>query len=137
MHARCSAARRAAQLRVGTRDRRRRLSVRETETLVKRTSRSAAGEAEAGPKDVHTRAAEERLRFALGTRVRIVRKERADASRSISATRTSCIAFTSSSRREDGTTRTDRAAAGTAGPGAFGRSEANDKKLTAYSHCAG
>jgi len=49
------------------------LSVRETESLVKKTT-----EPPPTPKtktsDVHTRAAEERLRFALGTRVRIVRK---------------------------------------------------------------
>lgn len=48
------------------------LSVREAEALIKRTI-------EPPPKpepdrDVHTRAAEERLRFALGTRVRIARK---------------------------------------------------------------
>ena len=54
----------------------RNLSVRETESLVKKI---AAGEAPvetpARPEaaDVHTRAAEERLRLALGTRVRIVR----------------------------------------------------------------
>ena len=49
------------------------LSVRETEALVKR-SRHAAADKPRAEKDVHTRAAEERLRFALGTRVRIVRK---------------------------------------------------------------
>jgi ParB family transcriptional regulator, chromosome partitioning protein len=49
------------------------LSVRETETLVKRTIEPAPTKQEVA-KDVHTRAAEERLRFALGTRVRIVRK---------------------------------------------------------------
>ena len=49
------------------------LSVRDTEALVKRTVTPPADKAEA-EKDVHTRAAEERLRFALGTRVRIVRK---------------------------------------------------------------
>ena len=59
------------------------LSVRETEALVKRmastpnatpsaTLRAARPE---GPvNDIHTRAAEERLRFALGTKVRIVRR---------------------------------------------------------------
>ena len=52
------------------------LSVRETEALVKRLGapareRRTAG-AEAG--DVHTRAAEDRLRFVLGTKVRIVRR---------------------------------------------------------------
>ncbi len=53
------------------------LSVRETELLVKKTAdggepRKAA--AEPSPADVHTRAAEDRLRLTLGTRVRIVRK---------------------------------------------------------------
>ena len=47
--------------------------MRDTEALVKR-SRSARAEKPEGQKDVHTRAAEERLRFALGTRVRIVRE---------------------------------------------------------------
>lgn len=49
------------------------LSVRETESLVKKTAEPPPAPT---PKvgDVHTRAAEERLRFALGTRVRIVRK---------------------------------------------------------------
>ena len=52
----------------------RNLSVRETESLVKKIT-DAAPTAPAAPKpvDVHTRAAEERLRLALGTRVRIVR----------------------------------------------------------------
>jgi ParB family chromosome partitioning protein len=52
------------------------LSVRETEALVKKLLEGAkppAG-ATAAPVDVHTRAAEDRLRLALGTRVRIVRK---------------------------------------------------------------
>ena len=54
------------------------LSVRDTELLVKKL----AGPAEAQPRptapenDVHTRAAEDRLRFALGTKVRIVRRGR-------------------------------------------------------------
>jgi len=51
------------------------LSVRETEALVKKL---AAPESPrpggAPPVDVHTRAAEERLKLALGTRVRIVRR---------------------------------------------------------------
>ncbi len=52
------------------------LSVRETEALVKRlaalpTARPPQAEA---AKDVHTRAAEDRLRFALGTKVRILRR---------------------------------------------------------------
>jgi ParB family transcriptional regulator, chromosome partitioning protein len=50
------------------------LSVRETETLVKRLDRPAAATAAAKPVDVNTRAAEERLRLALGTRVRIARR---------------------------------------------------------------
>ena len=55
------------------------LSVREAEALVKRllsqpqTAPSSAPAIEP-PKDVHTRAAEDRLRFALGTKVRIVRR---------------------------------------------------------------
>jgi ParB family chromosome partitioning protein len=63
----------AAQLRVGRDVVARGLSVRETETLVKRTVAPPPDKQEE-QKDVHTRAAEERLRFALGTRVRIVRK---------------------------------------------------------------
>jgi ParB family chromosome partitioning protein len=53
------------------------LSVRETETLVKRLASPAAPrapKAEPRTNDVHTRAAEDRLRFALGTKVRIVRR---------------------------------------------------------------
>jgi len=49
------------------------LSVRETETLVKRTSAPVAP-AKPPAADVHTRAAEDRLRLVLGTRVRIVRR---------------------------------------------------------------
>jgi ParB family chromosome partitioning protein len=55
------------------------LSVRDAESLVKRLS---SGDGAAAPRprtsppqtDVHTRAAEDRLRFALGTKVRIVRR---------------------------------------------------------------
>ncbi len=57
------------------------LSVRDTEALVKRLAtpgspRIASGDTRiANPeKDVHTRAAEDRMRFALGTKVRIVRR---------------------------------------------------------------
>ena len=53
------------------------LSVRETESLVKKIAEQgkAAHEPTAPkPIDVHTRAAEDRLRLALGTRVRIVRQ---------------------------------------------------------------
>ena len=62
-----------AQLRLGRDVVAKGLSVRETETLVKRTVAPPPDKQEE-QKDVHTRAAEERLRFALGTRVRIVRK---------------------------------------------------------------
>ena len=48
--------------------------MRETEALIKKATDAGRREARAAEKDVHTRAAEERLRFALGTRVRIVRK---------------------------------------------------------------
>ena len=53
------------------------LSVRETEALAKKTAETsgpAKAAAAPAPPDVHTRAAEERLRLALGTRVRIVRQ---------------------------------------------------------------
>jgi ParB family chromosome partitioning protein len=61
------------QLRVGREIVAKGLSVRDTESLVKHTVAPPAEKPEP-EKDVHTRAAEERLRFALGTRVRIVRK---------------------------------------------------------------
>jgi ParB family transcriptional regulator, chromosome partitioning protein len=63
----------AAQLRIARDIVDRQLSVRETESVVKRTVEPPPAKTEP-PKDVHTRAAEERLRFALGTRVQIVRK---------------------------------------------------------------
>jgi ParB family transcriptional regulator, chromosome partitioning protein len=55
------------------------LSVRETESLVKKLAEGGAGAASPAPAlpkpaDVHTRAAEERLRLRLGTKVRIVRR---------------------------------------------------------------
>jgi ParB family chromosome partitioning protein len=53
------------------------LSVRETESLVKKIAEEGAPAADAPapkPVDVHTRAAEDRLRLALGTRVRILRQ---------------------------------------------------------------
>lgn len=50
------------------------LSVRETEALVRRDTRPAETPPPAPPADPNTRAAEEQLRLALGTRVRIVRK---------------------------------------------------------------
>jgi ParB family chromosome partitioning protein len=62
-----------SQLRVSRDVVARSLSVRETEVLVKRLGLPAPAKAEPR-KDVHTRAAEDQLRFALGTRVRIVRR---------------------------------------------------------------
>jgi ParB family chromosome partitioning protein len=50
------------------------LSVRETEALVRKASEAAKPAPAPKPVDVHTRAAEDRLRLALGTRVRIVRQ---------------------------------------------------------------
>lgn len=50
------------------------LSVRETEALVKRAASPRRTPPPAAQKDVHTRAAEEQLRFALGTDVTINRK---------------------------------------------------------------
>ncbi|PYR91596.1 MAG: chromosome partitioning protein ParB [Acidobacteria bacterium] len=49
------------------------LSVRETETLIRKTQSPPAAKPEP-QKDVHTRAAEDKLRLALGTRVRIIRR---------------------------------------------------------------
>ena len=51
------------------------LSVRETEGLVKQLGRSTPPQP-TGRLDVHTQAAQDRLRVALGTRVRIVRRGR-------------------------------------------------------------
>jgi ParB family transcriptional regulator, chromosome partitioning protein len=53
------------------------LSVRETEALVKRLSEPGVAKAAPPPppaNDVHTRAAEDRMRFALGAKVKIVRR---------------------------------------------------------------
>jgi ParB family chromosome partitioning protein len=52
------------------------LSVRETESLVKKIGEAGSPPSATAPTpaDVHTRAAEDRLRLALGTRVRIVRR---------------------------------------------------------------
>ena len=54
----------------------RNLSVRETESMVRKIAEGAEPRAptEPLPADVHTRAAEDRLRLLLGTRVRIVRR---------------------------------------------------------------
>ena len=68
-----AAAQRGAAREVVARD----LSVRETEALVRKLTGVTGGSprpATPAPTDVHTRAAEEKLRFGLGTRVRIVRK---------------------------------------------------------------
>ena len=68
-----AAAQRGAAREVIARD----LSVRETEALVRKLTGVTGGSprpATPVPIDVHTRAAEEKLRFGLGTRVRIVRK---------------------------------------------------------------
>jgi len=53
------------------------LSVRDTEALVKRLSEPSAPKAAPAPiesTDVHTKAAEDRMRFALGAKVKIVRR---------------------------------------------------------------
>jgi ParB family transcriptional regulator, chromosome partitioning protein len=52
----------------------RNLSVRETEGLVKKSVEPAPTVSTPHPADVHTRAAEDKLRLQLGTRVRIVRR---------------------------------------------------------------
>ena len=65
----------AAQLRVAHDIVSRGLSVRETEAIVKKAGKEEAPR-EQQQKDVHTRAAEDKLRFALGTSVRIIRKGR-------------------------------------------------------------
>jgi ParB family chromosome partitioning protein len=62
-----------AQLRIAREIVSRNLSVRETETLVRKGT-EPANPREESHKDVHTRAAEEKMRFALGTRVRITRR---------------------------------------------------------------
>ena len=65
----------SAQLRVSRDVVAKHLSVRETEALVAKSGQIPAKRVEQ-TKDVHTRAAEDRLRFSLGTRARIVRKGR-------------------------------------------------------------
>ena len=54
----------------------RHLSVRETESLAKKIAEGAKPAVDPAPRsvDVHTRAAEDRLRLGLGTRVRIIRQ---------------------------------------------------------------
>jgi ParB family chromosome partitioning protein len=63
----------ASQLRVSREVVAKGLSVRETEAIVKKAAQPAPLQTPR-TKDVHTRAAEDRLRFALGTRVRIERR---------------------------------------------------------------
>jgi ParB family chromosome partitioning protein len=63
----------ASQLRVARDIVARNLSVRETETIVKKAGDTAEQKPEK-KSDVHTRAAEDKLRLALGTRVRINRR---------------------------------------------------------------
>ena len=64
------------QRRVARDIRARDLSVRETEALVKKLLAPQPAASPAVERDVHTRAAEEQLRLALGTRVRISRARR-------------------------------------------------------------
>ena len=66
----------SAQRRAAREVMRRRLSVRETEAFIRKLTGQEirAGRPEAA--DVHIRAAEEQLRFALGTRVRVIRKRK-------------------------------------------------------------
>ena len=64
----------AAQRRLGRDIIARNLSVRETESLVKRAAEPPPPAPAPAPADVHTRAAEDKLRLQLGTRVRIVRR---------------------------------------------------------------
>ena len=64
----------SAQLRVAREVVARHLSVRETEALVSKAGQPVAPARTDPPTDANTRAAEERLRFTLGTRARIVRK---------------------------------------------------------------
>ena len=64
----------AAQRRIAREVVSRGLSVREAEALVRRETSPPVLPPQPRPQDPNTRAAEERLRIALGTRVRIVRK---------------------------------------------------------------
>lgn len=66
----------AAQRRIGREIVARSLSVRETESLARKLAEppTAAGPTNEAVPDVHTRAAEEKLKLRLGTRVRILRK---------------------------------------------------------------
>jgi ParB family chromosome partitioning protein len=64
----------AAQLRVARDIVAKQLSVRDVETLVRKTEEGKTAPKEAAKADVHTRIAEDKLRLALGTRVRINRR---------------------------------------------------------------
>lgn len=64
------------QRRVARDVRKRELSVRETEALVKQLTSPVAPRPEPPTTDVHTRAAEDALKRALGTRVRIARRRK-------------------------------------------------------------
>lgn len=64
----------AAQRRVARETVSKRLSVRETEALVRKETEPKPAAAEPAKVDPNTRAAEERLKLTLGTRVRIIRK---------------------------------------------------------------
>ena len=64
----------AAQLRVARDIVAKQLSVRDVETLVRKTEEGKTAPKEATKADVHTRIAEDKLRLALGTRVRINRR---------------------------------------------------------------
>ena len=64
----------AAQRRVARETISKRLSVRETEALVRKETEPKPAVAEPAKVDPNTRAAEERLRLTLGTRVRIIRR---------------------------------------------------------------
>jgi ParB family transcriptional regulator, chromosome partitioning protein len=66
----------AAQRRIGREVITRGLSVRETEALVRGEAAPKAESVPAPRADPNTRAAEEKLKLALGTRVRIIRKSR-------------------------------------------------------------
>jgi ParB family chromosome partitioning protein len=64
----------AAQRRVARETVSKHLSVRETEALVRKETEQTPAAPEAPKADPNTRAAEERLKLTLGTRVRIIRK---------------------------------------------------------------
>jgi ParB family transcriptional regulator, chromosome partitioning protein len=68
----------AAQIKIAHDIVERNMSVRETEAFVKKLHDAASGQAVPPPKkvDANTRAAEDRLRLALGTRVRINRRRK-------------------------------------------------------------